>query len=401
MSKIKKNTEYTFKYNINAGRHGWLRLTPAYSVKVVEEVLKKLSYKPKMILEPFSGTGTTELVCANNGFCSTAYDINPFLVWVANVKTRKYTEEDNLNYYNAVHQIIGNIQDYEEADYPNIHNIERWWNPMQLKFLAKLKTVIWNEQNVNVKDLLKMSFCRTLIEVSNASFSHVSTSFKDNTEEDNFTFSQGEDIFLQICKMIAKTASINPVAKSTVINRDSKNIGDELKENFDTLITSPPYPNRISYIRELRPYMYWLGYIESSNDASELDWNTIGGTWGAATSKLSDWEVSSEILPDYLFDITNKIAKEDNRSANLMAKYVLKYFNDMSFHFSSVMESIVEGGTVHYIVGNSNFYGNSVPSDKLYEDLLKTVGFRNVKTEIIRKRNCNKELFEYLISAEK
>lgn len=147
--------------------------------------------------------------------------------------------------------------------------------------------------------------------------------------------------------------------------------------------------------------MYWLGYIESSNDASELDWNTIGGTWGAATSKLSDWEVSSEILPDYLFDITNKIAKEDNRSANLMAKYVLKYFNDMSFHFSSVMESIVEGGTVHYIVGNSNFYGNSVPSDKLYEDLLKTVGFRNVKTEIIRKRNCNKELFEYLISAEK
>ncbi|WP_322490103.1 hypothetical protein [Chloroflexus sp.] len=37
------------------------------------------------------------------------------------------------------------------------------------------------------------------------------------------------------------------------------------------VITSPPYPNRMSYIRELRPYMYWLGYLNNGRDAGELD----------------------------------------------------------------------------------------------------------------------------------
>ena len=56
---IKQNTKYTFKYNLSMGRHGWLRLTPAYSVRLVEEILESLTYTPKGILEPFSGTGTT------------------------------------------------------------------------------------------------------------------------------------------------------------------------------------------------------------------------------------------------------------------------------------------------------------------------------------------------------
>ncbi len=80
---------------------------------------------------------------------------------------------------------------------------------------------------------------------------------------------------------------------------------------------------------------------------------------------------------------------------------VLKYFDDMAIHIQSVYNAIQPGGTVHYIVGNSNFYGNSVPSEKLYTDILSSVGFSNAKYTVVRKRNCNKALFEYWISAKK
>ena len=83
---INQNAQYTFKYNTSMGRHGWLRLTPAYSVRLVEEILSGLNYSPTCVLEPFSGTGTTELVCANNGISSFALEINPFLVWLGNTK---------------------------------------------------------------------------------------------------------------------------------------------------------------------------------------------------------------------------------------------------------------------------------------------------------------------------
>ena len=36
---MERRSDYTFKYNTKMGRHGWLRLTPAYSIKLVKEIL--------------------------------------------------------------------------------------------------------------------------------------------------------------------------------------------------------------------------------------------------------------------------------------------------------------------------------------------------------------------------
>ena len=60
---------------------------------------------------------------------------------------------------------------------------------------------------------------------------------------------------------------------------------------------------------------------------------------------------------------------------------------------------MVEGGQVHYIVGNSTFYGVLVPVERLFRDMLLEVGFKDVRITRIRKRNSKKELFEYDVSA--
>ena len=38
--------------------------------------------------------------------------------------------------------------------------------------------------------------------------------------------------------------------------------------------------------------MYWLGYLSSGKQAGDMDWQTIGGTWGSATSRLSGWDAA-------------------------------------------------------------------------------------------------------------
>lgn len=401
MDGNKQNAELTFKYNKSLGRYGWLRLTPAYSVKMVEEILAGLDYVPQCVLEPFSGTGTTELVCANKGISAVAYDVNPFLVWLANVKCGVYLEKSIILLNERAQKIVDSITEYTPCKYPPIHNIERWWHSRQLDYLARVKTAIWQEKNEQVSNLLKIAFCRLVIELSNAAFNHVSTSFQDGEESFDFSYEDGNTLFLSLCKMITDTVANQPKGKVEVMVQDSMFIPQEMKDKYDTLITSPPYPNRISYIRELRPYMYWMDYLNTAEDASNLDWGTIGGTWGSATSKLSTWKRQTELLPDYLFDIANKIASADNKSAGLMANYVLKYFDDIAAHMQSAHETIKEGGTVHYIVGNSNFYENVVPSDELYKYLLAKVGFKDETSVIVRKRNCNKALYEYWISARK
>ena len=168
-----------------------------------------------------------------------------------------------------------NINDFCPACLPPIYNIHRWWNPSQADFLARLKTAIKHVADKEVSQLLTIAFCRILIELSNAAFNHVSTSFKNNTNS-AFSIADARKTFLLICEMIAKSAASQPCAASKVLLHDSRSIPCACTGTYDTVITSPPYPNRISYIRELRPYMYWLKYLETSEQAGSLDWKAIG-----------------------------------------------------------------------------------------------------------------------------
>lgn len=396
---ITQNAQYTFKYNSSLGRHGWLRLTPAYSVRLVEEILAELDYTPRCVMEPFSGTGTTELVCANKGLSSFALEINPFLVWLGNAKLGIYHRDKVEEFLSIANTLMQHIEEYVPTDFPPIYNIYRWWSPPQAEFLAKLKSAIKTVEDDAVVQLLTVSFCRIVIELSNAAFNHVSTSLKDGNEG-FFSIDIAKEAFISVCEMVAKGALLQPRATSKVLLHDSRSIPAECYGAYDTVITSPPYPNRISYIRELRPYMYWLDYLETSDQASDLDWQAIGGTWGRATSLLGTWK-SDHSLPQYVYDIAEKISNADNKSAGLMANYVLKYFEDMQKHLSSVYAGLAAKGRVFYIIGNSNFYNITVPAEKIYVDMMTTIGFVDVEYHIVRKRNCNKQLYEFVVSGQK
>src|SRR5687768_1943251 len=81
--------QHTFRGNLKSTRHGWLRLTPAYSVRLVDALLDTAAGSP--VLDPFCGTGTTLLSCAEHGVDCDTVDINPFLVWLARTKVARYS----------------------------------------------------------------------------------------------------------------------------------------------------------------------------------------------------------------------------------------------------------------------------------------------------------------------
>lgn len=158
----------------------------------------------------------------------------------------------------------------------------------------------------------------------------------------------------------------------------------------------------MSYIRELRPYMYWLGYLKQAREAGELDWQAIGGTWGVATSRLKEWQSSKpEVYPEYFRAALDKIAHLDNKHGILLATYLARYFEDIWDHLASVVEILEPGGEVHYIIGNSTFYGVEVAAERIYADMLRALGFEGVEIKVIRKRNSKKELFEFDVHGTK
>jgi hypothetical protein len=354
------------------------------------------------VFDPFSGTGTTALCAAYGGKTGVATDINPFLIWLARAKARSYDAAAIASFEHAAQLAARSVSDPTGslAERPSLSNIERWWQPAALTFLLRLKAAIDLHEAADAT-LLKLAFCRTLMKLSNAAFNHQSISFKvpaagGDDETGAFVAQFSSDV-----EEVAAAAADNPPGAAEYIlanAREPDQAVAKCRNRVDLLITSPPYPNRMSYIRELRPYMYWLRFLSSGREAGELDWNAIGGTWGVATSRLAEWVARGEFVPAGMLATLKKIRRAHEKNGILLANYVHKYFEDMFEHLSCVLPLLRSGATVHYIVGNSIFYGHMVPAQAYLAEQMSAVGLRNVHVAPLRKRNSKKGLVEFHVT---
>jgi hypothetical protein len=408
----RQNAHLTHKANLGVGRHGWLRLTPAYSVRLVRDRVADLP-SGAVVTDPFSGTGTTTLAAAEHGCAGQSLDVNPFLVWLGNAKVRHYPSNTLGLAEGAVPAIcaqagslVGDARDLWE---PKLHKIERWWSPGTLAALKAIRHALdLAALPQDGGDLLDLAFCRTVIGTSNAAFNHQSMSFKKVDESSTLVAldasHQVVEQFSEDCVHVLGSAAATLPGKGRVVLSDSRGMETSgALEPCDLLLTSPPYVNRMSYIRELRPYMYWLKFLDGASDAGELDWRAIGGTWGVATSRLNGWATDGRALPidDQLREVRALIERDGGKNGPLLSAYVAKYFCDMRLHFEAAFKHVKSGGRCAYIIGNSTFYGHLVPAEQWYAALMREVGFSDVNVTTIRKRNSNKALYEYEVTGRR
>lgn len=394
---------FTFRGNLAKTRHGWLRLTPAYSVQFVRELLEGERGKRGRVLDPFCGTGTTLLSAAELGLDATTIDLNPFLVWLARAKTAHYATAD----LDGAGALVGDMARAARARsgatfIPEIHRIDRWWSPTAATALGRAAHALRAADSATkgARDLASVALCRALIECASVSFGHQSMSFRrpDGARRKGAA-AVADALECALESVSASARSELGRGARRVVCGDSRDVSHALagsRGKYRTVVTSPPYSNRMSYIRELRPYMYWLGYLAERRDAGELDWQAIGGTWGAATSRLGSWRSAGTPIPFEGFDgIVRKISRE----APILGSYVHRYFEDMSRHVQSLRAVLEPGAQVHYVVGNSKFYDVLLPAERIFEALFADAGFRDARVTALRKRTSKKELFEYLVSA--
>ncbi len=394
----------TQKANLKHTRYGWLRLTPAYSVHLVADILDELGLSNGVVLDPFCGTGTTALVCAERGIRADTIDINPFLIWLARMKCANYTPSSLKHFVDLSSAVLAEVMAPGGDEWiPAIHEIEKWWDAETLHLLGRAMAGIQaTDCDPAVANLLKIVFCRVMIEAANVSFGHQSMSFKSPVEP--CLFYDRKSDFATSWRRASKDALIaagSPVrAEAHVSLVDARRLDEKLQHNhYDCAITSPPYPNRMSYIRELRPYMYWFGFLTNGRQAGELDWEAIGGTWGCATSNLQKWSPNgSRTIP---FEDFENIILAIRSHSGVLATYVNKYFHDMMQHVRGIYKVMNSGGQVNYIVGNSKFYDVLLPVEQIFAAMFWEAGFNEVSVRALRKRTSKKELYEYLVSGIK
>ncbi len=353
------------------------------------------------VLDPFSGTGTTALACAERGLDALATDVNPFLVWLGTVKTARYSDADRDGAVELVLRMSTAARRGTRRRWvPALHDIERWWDDETLAALSRAFAMLRSsEATRRATDLAKLAFCRALIDVASVSFGHQSMSFRRARPVAGAAGTAR--VLSEAVESITQAARGGiERGRRTFLLGDARHLDRALgARRIGALITSPPYANRMSYVRELRPYMYWLGHLAEPRDAGALDWQAIGGTWGMATSQVARWTPERAAPPrsSKLSRMLRRIRSE----SDVLSRYVEKYCHDMALHTESAARVLAPGAAAHYVIGNSKFFDVLVPVERILAEQLECAGLVDVRVRKLRKRTSKRELWEFLVSARK
>lgn len=411
------NRVATFKSGIDKQIHSWFRLTPSFGPDLVEIMLEKLHYSDDdIVLDPFSGASTTLIQCKLKNIQSIGFEINPLLFFVGKTSLNWDLDYDTLidllktleiSYINQSRKLHDKDVINCGLEIPKIHNVFRWWRKDVLKELLILKSCIKTLNTTNdYRDFFLLTLAGVLVpDLTNVSLGRLQLYFIDRDEDSIDVY----EVFKNhVESMVSDIKTINNEYKENAIRSDlyladATNI-DSLglsANTVDLVITSPPYPNRYSYVWNTRPHLYFLDIFDNAKQASNLDKETIGGTWGVATSHIATGIVNPEysIIEEVVKPITDKIRLQDN----LMANYVMKYFNLLAKQIVELEKIATKNIKVAYVVGNSEIKGVYVETDvllgKIFEGL--DLGYSVNEITRFRKRNSGIDLYESIVYANK
>lgn len=409
----------TFKGKLDQPIQRWFTITPSFAPALVADCAEYLGDGPtERYLDPFSGSGTTAVWCRLRNRDCTAVEWNPALHLVSAVKAGWTADPAALaaagDAFAAAWAAAvptpaaaaAFLRAHADA-IPRISHPERWWTPAILAALTAARvTLAAHPPDAALRPGIEMALLRILLEVSRARYSHASVTFaRDSTDDDTGPTPDPVQRFRARLGEMAddlRAVADQPQRLATVLRGNALALDTVLPDPdaYTRVICSPPYPNRYSYARETRPHLFFLDLIPDARAVGDLEYRAMGGTWGRATSALTQPHApDSPAVAAVMAPLLDQL-----RVAHpLMANYGVRYFNDFWRHVQALGRAMAPHARLAYVVGNSKLGGVDVPVAEWTAQLFESDGWRRMGQGIhhMRRRNSRSGLVESVLFLER
>ena len=256
--------------------HGFHKFPAKYIPEIPRWCILKFSREGDIILDPFCGSGTTNVEARLHKRNSYAIDVDPIARILTKVKT---TPLDANALRKTRDRLFHNIYHTKQVEIPEFPNRDYWFRPDVLKDLGIITKQITLIEDPDIRDFFFVCLSSILKEVSNADpkFLYALAISKKMRNVNNRKI-DAKRIFIKRAKeLITKMNLFSKVCPKEffvkIIGKDARDI--ELPdESIDLAVTSPPYLNAVDYPRANQLQIYWLGLWKGK--LSDLKKNYIG-----------------------------------------------------------------------------------------------------------------------------
>lgn len=377
--------------------HDWYRFVLSFPPHLVQEYLEKFSISKKdVVLDPFCGTGTTNVECKKNGIASIGVEANPFVFFASSTKcswintnAQMYAEASMIA--DQAKTIINNCNGTRHlSEEQNKLILTNSISEEPLSQVLILRDTIYASHSMFEKYFLLALAKHIVFSYSNLKFGpEVGISRKKRVSVDVV------GIWLsQIKTMQDELEHYSALSNipSQIINGDSRIINPSTitsKVNF--VITSPPYPNEKDYSRTTRLESVLLGYIKTKDDLRNIKKNFIRSNTKNVYKDDDDFRFIENITS--ITSLSKAIEErrvELNKTSGferLYAKVVQLYFGGMAKHLISLKPILAPGAKLAYVVGDqASYFKIPIKTAELLAEVAESVGYSVEGIDHFRKR---------------
>jgi hypothetical protein len=347
--------------------HGLHEYKGKFNPQVAKALLNIFDARPgQLALDPFCGSGTSLVECAQLGINSVGTDINPLAVFLANAKLQSLGIPANRLLADATSSLARARRaiatpkiDGKRGDYLN-----SWFPSEYLPDIERLRLAIesGDERSAPVLLAIASNLLRdyslqepTDLRIRRRMSPFPTASFFDAYEE-------AVRIFCVRLTDAQQTLGVRE-SHSKAIHVDCKRAADHPNlrpGSFDLALTSPPYATALPYIDTQRLSLVWLDLIPPDEILS-LEAQLVGSREIRGQSKnalLASLEANEACLParetDFCIRLQNALSEKDGFRRQVVPRLLYRYFAGMADAFSAVGRLVKPNAPFGLIVGGNH-----------------------------------------------
>ena len=378
--------------------HDWYRFVLSFPPHLVQQYLETFCVdQTSFVLDPFCGTGTTNVECKKHGVSSWGIEASPLTHFVS--KTKCVWANDTFNFLNTAKQIA-----LAAARTINSLSKPRTLSEEQTSLILKnsiceqplSSTLVLRDSiraaNSPFEDYYLLALAKHIVySYSNLKFGPevgISRKKKESVDVVEIWLSEIErmETDLEYWKHHSSTfADISLGDARSIPKRDY--IG-----KVDCVITSPPYPNEKDYSRTTRLESVILGFINTKDDLRNIKKGFIRSNSKNVYRSDNDAQYISNIGP--INKLSNEIEErrlelgKTSGFEKLYASVVKQYFGGMARHLSELKPYLRNGASLAYVVGDqASYFQIPIRTSVLLGEVAESIGgYRVDRVDTFRKR---------------
>ncbi len=380
--------------------HDWYRFVLSFPPHLVRDLAQRMDLgHHDLVLDPFTGTGTTLVECMKLGIPSVGVEALAMQFLASRVKTTWQIDPRELQ--KAALRVMGRLPqlltlgltpDAQKLLIKGAGGLPCIETP-QLNESLRLKDAIATEPDDQIRAALQLALAKTAVaDASRLRFAPTISVSKRKTFVEDVTGAWAA----RVNQMADDLGSYYTSVSARVIQGDSRQLSaGDLAGRVTAVISSPPYPCEADYSRSTRLESVILGLVEDKTQMQAQKRTLIRSNTRGIYADDCDRDFLN--LPPGVHECARQIEEkrmelgQTNGFSRLYGSVVLEYFGGMARHLAAIRPLLSPGARLAYVVGDqASFYQVLIRTAPHLARIAEALGYEVENIELFRERKASK-----------